>query len=82
MTQIIGLFAGHGLKFAAVFGMLAMIGTWDWRRIRQAENRGAESVRVETRKANDAAVSTADKVRARVNAGGVRGKRDPYTSTD
>ena len=54
MTQLIGLFAGHGLKFAAVFGMLAMIGTWDWRRIRQAESRGAESVRVEAeRKSND-----------------------------
>lgn len=54
MTQILALFAGHGLKFAAVFGMLAMIGTWDWRRIRQAENRGAESVRVEAeRKSND-----------------------------
>jgi hypothetical protein len=54
MTQLIGLFAGHGLKFAAVFGMLAMIGTWDWNRIRKAENRGAESVRVEAeRKSND-----------------------------
>jgi hypothetical protein len=54
MTQFLSLFAGHGLKFAAVFGMLAMLGTWDWKRIRQAENRGAESVRVEAeRKSND-----------------------------
>jgi len=78
MTQILALFAGHGLKFAAVFGMLAMIGTWDWRRIRQAENRGAESVRVETQKANDAAVKTSERVRAKSSSGGVRGgKRDP-----
>ena len=54
MPQILTLFAGHGLKFAALFGMLAMIGTWDWNRIRKAENRGAESVRVEAeRKSND-----------------------------
>jgi hypothetical protein len=40
MTQILALFAGHGLKFAAVLGMLAMIGTWDWKRIKAAEQRG------------------------------------------
>lgn len=78
MTQIIALFAGHGLKFAAVFGMLAMIGTWDWRRIKAAENRGAESVRVETQKVNDAAVKTSERVRAKSSSSGVRGgKRDP-----
>lgn len=78
MTQILALFAGHGLKFAAVFGMLAMIGTWDLRRIRQAENRGANSVRVETMKANDAAVKTSERVRAKSSSAGVRnGKRDP-----
>lgn len=80
MTQILSLFAGHGLKFAAVFGMLAMIGTWDWNRIRKAENRGAESVRVETKKANDATVKTSQRVRAKSNSGSVRGQRDPYTA--
>lgn len=78
MPQILTLFAGHGLKFAALFGMIAMIGTWDWKRIRQAENRGAEAVRVETMKANDAAVKTSERVRAKSSSGGVRnGKRDP-----
>ena len=80
MTQILAIFAGHGLKFAALFGMLAMVGTWDWRRIRQAENRGAEAVRVETQKANDATVKTSERVRAKSQSSGVRGKRDPYTS--
>lgn len=80
MTQILALFAGHGLKFAAVFGMLAMIGTWDWKRMKAAENRGAESVRVQTREANDATVKTSERVRAKSQSSGVRGKRDPYTS--
>jgi hypothetical protein len=80
MTQILALFAGNGLKFAAVFGMLAMVGTWDWRRIKAAESRGAESVRVETMKANDAAVKTSERVRAKSSSSGVRaGKRDPNT---
>ena len=78
MTQILALFAGHGLKFAAVFGMLAMLGTWDWRRIKAAESRGAESVRVQTIKATDAAVKTSERVRAKSSSGGLRGaKRDP-----
>lgn len=78
MTQLLALFAGHGLKFAAVFGIIAMIGTWDWRRIKAAEHRGAESVRVETQKANDAAVKTSERVRAKSSSGGVRNaKRDP-----
>ena len=77
MPQILALFAGHGLKFAAVFGMLAMLGTWDWKRIRQAENRGAEAVRVETMKANDAAVKTSERVRAKSGSSGMRGTRDP-----
>jgi len=80
MTQILALFAGHGLKFAAVFGMLAMLGTWDWRRIKAAESRGAESVRVQTIKANDAAVQTSERVRAKSSSSGLRGaKRDPNT---
>lgn len=78
LARLVPLFAGHGLKFAAIAGMLAMVGTWDWRRIKAAENRGAELVRVETTKANDAAVKTAQRVRAKSNSGGVRGsKRDP-----
>jgi hypothetical protein len=78
MPQILTLFAGHGLKFAALFGMLAMIGTWDWKRMKAAENRGAESVRVETQKVNDAAVKTSERVRAKSSSSGVRGgKRDP-----
>ena len=63
MTQILALFAGHGLKFAAVFGMLAMLGTWDWKRIRQAENRGAESVRVEAERKSNANARKADAAR-------------------
>lgn len=80
MTQIIALFAGHGLKFAAVFGMLAMVGTWDWRRIKAAESRGAESVRVEIQKANDATVQTSTRIRAKSQSSSMRGTRDPYTS--
>jgi hypothetical protein len=79
MPQILALFAGHGLKFAAIFGMLAMVGTWDWRRIKAAENRGGELVRVETRKANDAAVKTSERVRSKSSAPGVRGQRDPHS---
>jgi len=63
MTQLIGLFAGHGLKFAAVFGMLAMIGTWDWRRIKAAENRGAESVRVDSERKSNANARKAENAR-------------------
>jgi len=76
-AKFLALFAGHGLKVAAVLGLLATVATWDWRRIKAAENRGAETVRVETRKANDAAVSNSDRVRARVRAPSVRGQRDP-----
>jgi hypothetical protein len=80
MAQILALFAGHGLKFALVFGMIAMIGTWDFRRIKAAEKRGGETVRVETRKANDAAVKTSERVRAKSQSSSVRnGVRDPNT---
>lgn len=67
MPQILALFAGHGLKFAAVFGMLAMLGTWDWKRIRQAENRGAESVRVEAERKSNANARKADTARRTVD---------------
>jgi hypothetical protein len=78
LARLVPLFAGNGLKFAAVFGMLAMVGTWDWRRIKAAESRGAESVRVQTIKANDAAVKTSERVRAKSSSSGLRGaKRDP-----
>ena len=77
MTYLAAIFAGHGLKIAAAFGLVAMLATWDWRRLKAAENRGAETVRVETKKANDAAVKTSDRVRARSAARGVRGERDP-----
>lgn len=63
MTQILALFAGHGLKFAAVFGMLAMIGTWDWNRIRKAENRGAEAVRVDSERKSNANARKAETAR-------------------
>jgi len=80
LAPLVSLFAGNGLKFAAVFGMLAMVGTWDWRRIKAAGSRGAESVRVETMKANDAAIKTSERVRAKSSSGGLRGaKRDPNT---
>ena len=79
MTQILALFAGHGLKFAAVAGMLAMVGTWDWRRMKAAEIRGAESVRVETMKANDAVITASERVRKKVNSAKRRGAIDPNT---
>ena len=63
MTQILALFAGHGLKFAAVFGMLAMIGTWDWRRMKAAENRGAEAVRVDSERKSNANARKAENAR-------------------
>jgi hypothetical protein len=63
MTQLLALFAGHGLKFAAVFGMLAMIGTWDWNRIRRAENRGAEAVRVDSERKSNANARKAENAR-------------------
>lgn len=63
MTQLIGLFAGHGLKFAAVFGMLAMVGTWDWRRMKAAENRGAEAVRVDSERKSNANARKAENAR-------------------
>lgn len=78
MPQILALFASHGLKFATFAAIIAMLGTWDWKRMKAAENKGAESVRVETRKANDAAVKTSERVRAKSSSAGVRnGKRDP-----
>lgn len=77
MILIAQLFAGHGLKFAAAAGLLAMVATWDSRRIEAAESRGAESVRVETKKANDAAVKTSERVRAKSSSSGMRGQRDP-----
>lgn len=54
-------------------GALAAWGAWLW----QHDSKVKESVRVETRKANDAAVKTSDRVRARATASGVRGQRDP-----
>lgn len=80
MTYLLTIFAGNGLKIAAVFGLLAMVGTWDWRRIKAAEKRGGEVVRVETQKANDAAIKTSNGVRLKSQSSGVRGKRDPYTT--
>lgn len=84
MTQILSLFAGHGLKFAAVFGMLAMVGTWDWRRMKAAENKGAESVRVEQRKANDAAVKIGTGAARKSLTPGMQAvrQRDPSTRND
>jgi len=70
-------FAGHGLKIALVLGIVATVATWDRGRIKQAEKKGAELVRVETKKATDAAVTTADRIRARAQSRGVRGQRDP-----
>lgn len=79
LARLVPLFAVNGLKFAAVFGMLAMVGTWDWRRIKAAENKGAESVRVETMKANDAVITASERVRKKVNSAKRRGAIDPNT---
>lgn len=84
MSGLLALFAGHGLKFAAIFGLLAMVGTWDWRRIKAAENRGGELVRVETGKANDAAVRIGTSAARKSITPGMQTvrRRDPSTRDD
>lgn len=84
MPQILALFAGHGLKFAAVFGMLAMIGTWDWKRIRAAEQRGkSELVQAsKTQGAQNAAKSEKAHDTARKPGAADRLRKDPRTCTD
>ena len=80
IAKAVGVFAGRGLIIAAVSAAVVMVLTWDRARISAATETGREQVRVETRNANDAVVSTADRIRARAQSGSVRGKRDPYTN--
>ena len=66
--------AGQATMAVVVFGM-----AFGWLKVRDHRNyeKGAESVRVETRKANDAAVKTSERVRAKSGSNGMRGTRDP-----
>lgn len=84
MPQILALFAGHGLKFAALFGMLAMIGTWDWRRIRAAEQRGKSEVVQASQKqgAQNAAKSEQAHDSARKPGAADRLRKDTRTCSD
>lgn len=80
LARATAAFAGHGLVIGLVAALGIMVLTWDRGRINSAVQRGKEQVRVETQKANDAAVQTSDRVRARAQSGSVRNaKRDPYT---
>lgn len=71
------IFAGHGLKIAAVVAGIVMVGTWDHRRINAAVQRGVQNERasverrgeINARKADDARRSVerlpADRLRDR-----------------
>jgi hypothetical protein len=62
-----------GAVLAAVAAAVGWLKIHDAKKVEQGRNQ----VRVETKKANDAAVKTSDRVRARATAAGVRGQRDP-----
>jgi len=68
-----------GMGQGAMIGLAATM-AFGWLKLRDHRyfEKGAESVRVETRKLNDAAVQTSERVRAKSSSAGVRnGKRDP-----
>jgi hypothetical protein len=71
------LFSGNGMVIAIIAGLVAFGG---WRALDKREQRaiGAERAVAEIRSANDAAVKTADRVRAKSRARGVRGPVDPH----
>lgn len=80
-TRIVALFAGNSLVAGAIAAGVVMLVTWDWRRMNAAKEVGRQEVRVEIGKANNAAVETADRIRARAQSGSVRKHRpDPYTA--
>lgn len=77
LARLATLFAGHGLKIGIAAAVAVVFATWR----ADIKESGRQEVRVETRRANDAAIKTADDIRARAQSGGVRGKRiDPYTA--
>jgi hypothetical protein len=68
-----------GFQIGAVLAVCAAIGGWVANFGNKKIEQGKEAVRVETRKANDAAVKTSERVRARATTPSVRGQRDPNT---
>ena len=79
LPRLAALFAGNGLVIGLCVALGVMVLTWDRGRIKSAERRGGEVVRVETQKANDAAVKTSERVRAKSGSSGMRGTRDPHS---
>lgn len=61
MISLLEIFAGHGLKFAAVVGLTATLATCDYKRIKQAETVGAlkERASVEKKSNENAAKANA-----------------------
>lgn len=84
LAKLAAMFAGNGLKFAAAFGVIAMLGTWDWKRIRAAEQRGkSELVQAsKTQGAQNAAKSEKAHDSARKPGAADRLRKDPRTCTD
>ena len=70
-----------GMGQGAMIG-LAVTMAFGWLKLRDHRyfEKGAESVRVETKKANDATVQTSARVRAKSQSSSMRGTRDPYTA--
>ncbi len=77
LARLAALFAGHGLKIGIAAAVAVVFATWR----HDIKESGRQEVRVEIGKANNAAVETADRIRARAQSGGVRKHRpDPYTT--
>lgn len=77
IARALATFAGHGLKVAAVVALATAVGTWDWRRIHRAEERGRQEVRVEIERKTDENVLKAERARSGVEqlpAGRLRDK--------
>lgn len=66
LARAAALFAGHGLKAGMAAAALMMLVTWDWSRIRRAEQAGADRVRVQIERNTDANAKKADAARRAV----------------
>lgn len=75
------LFSGNGMVVAIIAGLIAF-GGWRAYDIRHQRAIGAEKAVAEVKEAANAAVKTADRVRGKSTARGVRGQRDPHTIDD
>ncbi len=71
---------GNWLIVGLMSALCVTVLGWDSSRKAKWVESGKETVRVETRKANDAAVKTSTSVRAKSQSSSMRGTRDPYTS--